>query len=115
MNYDVIDLDHLARQTGGDDALAREVLRLFAVQAPAELARMRSINGSGRREAAHLLVGSARAIGAAKVARLAAAIEAGGDGADALEVAVAEAIAFIAERFGPSDMIQTGSLPRNRL
>jgi HPt (histidine-containing phosphotransfer) domain-containing protein len=115
VHRDAIDLAHLNRQTGGDDALAAEVLRLFAAQAPVELVRLRSASASERRKAAHLLVGSARAIGAGEVARLAAEIEAGGKGVDALEAAIVEVIEFIAIHFGPSDSIRTGSAPRNRL
>lgn len=115
MHHDAIDLAHLNGQTGGDDALAAEVLRLFATQAPVELVRLRSESASERREAAHLLVGSARAIGAGEVARLAAEIETGEKGVDALEAAIAEVIEFIATRFGPGDSILTGSASRNRL
>ena len=95
MTRNAIDLIHLARQTGGDDALAGEVLRLFAARAPADCARLRTATGPERREIAHLLVGSARAIGADEVARQAAAIEAGGGDAGHLEAAIAEALAFI--------------------
>ena len=96
MNRQPIDLSHLARQAGEDEALAAEVLRLFAARAPADVARLKAASGQARREVAHLLVGSARAIGAEEVARLAAAIEAGGGDADALEAAVTEAVRFIA-------------------
>ena len=44
-----------------------------------------------------VIVGSARAIGAADVARTAAAIEAGGGDLAALEAAIAETCRFIAE------------------
>jgi HPt (histidine-containing phosphotransfer) domain-containing protein len=96
MTRQAIDLAHLARQTGQDEALAGEVLRLFAARAPADVARLRAVSGPARREVAHLLVGSARAIGAEDVARLAAAIEAGAGDEDALEAAVGEALRFIA-------------------
>jgi len=94
-----VDLSHLARQTGGDEALAREVLALYVARAAADLDRLKgAAAGEARREAAHLMVGSARAIGAARVSRLAAAVEEAAAGpcdlAD-LEAAVSEARAFV--------------------
>lgn len=91
-----IDLRVLREQAGGDRALEREVLRLFADGAPNDLARLRA-SDEERRMAAHRLVGSARAIGASEVARLAAAVESGAGDVAALEAAVAEARAFIVE------------------
>ncbi|HXF54599.1 MAG TPA: Hpt domain-containing protein [Hyphomicrobiaceae bacterium] len=67
-----IDFSHLSRYTLGDKALEQEVLALFAAEAPATLGRLRSARtGSAWREAAHTLKGSARAVGARKVAMLA--------------------------------------------
>jgi len=96
-----VDLDHLARQTGGDDALAREVLGLYVERSASDLDRLKAAAaGEARREAAHRMVGSARAIGAVTVARLAAAVEQAAEApcdlAD-LEAAVAEARAFVAD------------------
>ncbi len=95
MNQQPVDLAHLTRQTGGDDALAREVLQMFAAHAPADLARLKAASGQDRREIAHLIVGSARAIGAGEVAHLAAAVEAGSDETEALDAAMAETVGFI--------------------
>ncbi len=89
-----IDLDHLARQAGGNDELARHVLRLFCDRTPQDFERLKALSGRERQEAAHLIVGSARAIGAAELAYYAAAIEAGGADLAALEAALAEAEAF---------------------
>jgi len=91
-----IDLDQLHQQTGGDDALEREVLKLFLAHAPADLNQLTRVDGYERRVLAHRLVGSALGIGALEVARLAASVEAGAD-ADilALSAAVAEAVRFI--------------------
>ena len=97
-----VDLDHLARQTGGDRNLEREVLTLFLTRSAIDLDRLKTAAaGAGRRDAAHLIVGSARAIGAGKVARLAAAVEQGADGQTSvladLEAAVAEARRFVSD------------------
>jgi len=63
-----IDLVHLGRMTLGEATLAREVLRLFDRQAETLLAHIkRASPGSGAR-LAHTLKGSARGIGAWKVA-----------------------------------------------
>jgi HPt (histidine-containing phosphotransfer) domain-containing protein len=91
-----VDLQHLARQTGGNEALGREVLGMFLDGVPGDLARLRAAAGAERREAAHLIVGSARAIGAGEVGRAAAAIEAGSDDFAALEAAIHAVREFIA-------------------
>jgi HPt (histidine-containing phosphotransfer) domain-containing protein len=71
-----LDLAHLSRQTLGDRALEREVLRLFATQSAALLAVLAKAAGSDdRRAAAHTLKGSARAIGAWRVAHAAERVE----------------------------------------
>jgi HPt (histidine-containing phosphotransfer) domain-containing protein len=75
-----IDLTQLRRQTGGDARLEREVLGMFAAKAAADLKRIAAApTAAARREAAHALVGSARAVGASQIARLAAEIEASAD------------------------------------
>ncbi len=64
-----IDLAHLARYTLHDAALEQEILDLFARQAPVNLARLRQANGEKQwRDAVHTLKGSARAIGAWRLA-----------------------------------------------
>ena len=79
----VLDLDHLSRQTAGDRALEGELLALFEAQC----ARLRPLLAAGRpsgerADAAHTLKGSARAIGAWRLAaaadRLEAALRGGG-------------------------------------
>jgi HPt (histidine-containing phosphotransfer) domain-containing protein len=69
-----IDIDHLQRMTLGDAGLEREVLAMFAAQS------MGLITGLATRSAdaialAHMLKGSARAIGAFRVADAAEALE----------------------------------------
>jgi HPt (histidine-containing phosphotransfer) domain-containing protein len=91
-----VDLEHLARQTGGNDALAREVLRMFLDGIPGDMAKLKAAVGKERGEAAHLIVGSARAIGAMRVGQAAAAVEAGAGVLGELETAIDEARAFLA-------------------
>jgi HPt (histidine-containing phosphotransfer) domain-containing protein len=70
-----IDLVHLARTTMGDRSLEREVLQLFDRQSAQLIARMRSAAPDGRLMLAHTMKGSARGIGAWRVARAAEAVE----------------------------------------
>jgi HPt (histidine-containing phosphotransfer) domain-containing protein len=70
-----IDLVHLARMTLGERSLEREVLQLFDRQAMILLARMQEAPIEAVPALAHTLKGSARAIGAAHVARAAEAVE----------------------------------------
>jgi HPt (histidine-containing phosphotransfer) domain-containing protein len=67
-----IDRTYLARFTLGNTALEREVLELFASQAPQYLERLGSaVSACDFAEAAHALKGSAAAVGARPLARLA--------------------------------------------
>ncbi|MFM8751472.1 Hpt domain-containing protein [Rhabdaerophilum sp.] len=71
-----VDLVHLARQTLGDRALEREVLSLFKVQTKVIIAQLHEIGDEKMRyDLAHTLKGSARAVGAWKVAEAAEACE----------------------------------------
>ena len=100
---EALDLAHLARMTLGDDGLEREVLGLFAQQAGLLLTRMIEGEPAIAATAAHTLKGSARGIGAWRVARAAEAVEFA-DGAaqaravGALKSALDEARAAIARR-----------------
>ena len=73
-----IDLVHLARMTLGDRSLEREVLQLFDRQSALLIARMRNAAPDGVATIAHTLKGSARGIGAWRVARAAEAVELAG-------------------------------------
>lgn len=93
----VIDTDHLGRMTLGDRRLEREILELFVRQAALMLDRIAGAEPSLAAAAAHTLKGSARGIGAWRVARAAELLEqaAGGEGGDvgnrsALDEAIAE-------------------------
>jgi HPt (histidine-containing phosphotransfer) domain-containing protein len=102
-----LDLVHLRRFTLGDQALEREILDLFITQAPITLAALKAaITERDWRIAAHTLKGSARAVGAWPVARIAERAEglSRRNEASACESAVqdlahalSEAGAFIAE------------------
>ena len=71
-----IDLVHLARQTLGDRALEREILDLFTTQVRVVLGRLQAAAvADARLDLAHTLKGSARAVGAWKVAAEAEACE----------------------------------------
>jgi hypothetical protein len=71
-----IDRAHLARMTHAEPDLEREVLGLFATQTELLLGRIRGASPAAAGALAHTLCGSARGIGAWKVAEAAAAVEA---------------------------------------
>jgi HPt (histidine-containing phosphotransfer) domain-containing protein len=80
-----IDLAHLRRCTAGDDVLGQEIIALFHRNASAMVAQIAAASeAEGRREAGHSLKGSALAVGAWDVARLAAAVEAAADDPEAV-------------------------------
>jgi HPt (histidine-containing phosphotransfer) domain-containing protein len=109
-SVETIDLEHLARMTFGERRLEAEVLTLFDRQAAVLLARMRDSAPAAVAAFAHTLKGSARGIGAWRVAEAAAAVEADAIRSDAGEVAgalarlaaaVDEAKTAIADRLQP--------------
>ena len=65
----VIDDDHLSRMTLGDRRLEREVLEIFVRQTVIMLERIAGAEPALAAAAAHTLTGSARGIGAWRVAR----------------------------------------------
>jgi HPt (histidine-containing phosphotransfer) domain-containing protein len=110
-----IDRAYLARFTLGNESLAREVLELFAAQAPLYLeALQRASTDRGWREAAHTLRGAAGAVGARQLQRLAELAERVGRGPPGaareaerelaigvIKAAVAAACREIADMFAP--------------
>jgi len=82
-----IDFEHLKRMTLDDADLEREVLAMFAAQAAGLIGSLATLPDNAD-ALAHTLKGSARAIGAFRVADAAEALEAamlkGGDQAQAL-------------------------------
>jgi len=95
----IIDEDHLGRMTLGDRSLEREVLQIFARQTTLMLERISVAKPACAAAAAHTLKGSARGIGAWRVAQAAERLEqavARGD-ARAMSAAMAELEAASAE------------------
>lgn len=89
----VIDLEHLARYTGGDAALNGEILRLFDSQASELVVRLRAIldarDAKSWKEVTHSIKGAARGVGAFALADAAAECERVGlDDADAAAQAI---------------------------
>jgi HPt (histidine-containing phosphotransfer) domain-containing protein len=71
-----VDLDHLARYTGGDPAVDREILTLFVRQSVAMLAQLPGVRDAKTwHHLVHSLKGAARGIGAFALAELAAEAE----------------------------------------
>jgi len=74
-----IDLNHLARYTGGDKVLNGEILRLFDGQINDMVAQLNSVrtHGDARRwrEITHTIKGAARGVGAFEMGDVAAAAE----------------------------------------
>ena len=80
-----IDLAHLRRCTAGDDVLGQEIIALFHRNASATVVRIAAAgDAEERRQASHSLKGSALAVGAWEVARLASAVEVAADDAEAV-------------------------------
>jgi HPt (histidine-containing phosphotransfer) domain-containing protein len=71
----ILDLDHLVRMTLGDHALEREVLEIFVRQSAMMLGCIVDAGPVRLAEVAHTMSGSARGIGAWRVARAAERLE----------------------------------------
>ncbi|MCB1442166.1 MAG: Hpt domain-containing protein [Methyloceanibacter sp.] len=104
-----VDMAHLARYTLGDQALEREVLELFCSQSVTQLERLRTASSDKEwSDIAHSLKGSARSVGAWRMARAAERAEAlqfdspAGERAayvDELDASLKEADAYIRSVF----------------
>ncbi len=90
-----VDLVHLARYTLGNKVLEREILDLFVGQSRVTLARLEAATTDKEwRDEAHALLGSAKAVGAKRVAdRVLVAQKLPGAFANSQRVAVLETIA----------------------
>jgi len=86
LQLDVIDEQHLACMTLGDSRLEREVLELFLRQAALMLGRVGAAPPTLAIAAAHTLKGSARGIGAWRLARAAEAFEQAVAEADEIQI-----------------------------
>jgi len=113
MSIPALDVDHLRDQTQGDEALERQILALFRLQARQVIMSLKNEPSSGspqKSNFAHLLKGSALAVGATRVAAMAAAYESLASQAnqnslgilEALRGAIEEAVAAIDQRIGPA-------------
>ncbi|HEY2183538.1 MAG TPA: Hpt domain-containing protein [Xanthobacteraceae bacterium] len=107
-----IDLAHLDRMTFGEKSLAREVLRLFDRQADILSARISQADPEAAAALAHTLKGSARGVGAWKVAGAAEELEIAARQLDAnklsrnlekIQSAVTQARAAIAAMLGAAE------------
>jgi HPt (histidine-containing phosphotransfer) domain-containing protein len=108
----VLDLAHLARMTLGDRAVEQEVLRLFAGQATTTAQRLCADSASAAASCAHTLKGSARGIGAWRLALAAERVErAAADGGD-LGAALAQMHAALeAARVAVNERLQGPGVP----
>jgi len=71
-----LDLEHLSHYTLGSEELAAEIVGLFLVQMPSILAMLRSATSPADwKLATHTLKGSALAVGAMRIARIAGELE----------------------------------------
>ena len=79
MGNNAIDLEHLARYTGGERGLNSEVLQLFDGQMTRMVAELHTLlasrDGKRWREVAHSIKGAARGVGAFSMGDLAASAE----------------------------------------
>ena len=91
-----IDIDHLQRMTLGDASLEREVLAMFSAQSVSLIAGL-TAKSADATALAHMLKGSARAIGAFRVADAAELLEAGLRNGDDPSQALAEVDDAVAE------------------
>jgi len=91
---DVLDILHLAEQTGADSGLQRELLDLFVRQSAEFMAQIRGVSVA-EPGFLHRLKGSARAIGAFELADTAAELERGQSQAERLAAALRRTLAAI--------------------
>ena len=108
-----IDIEHLSRMTLGERSLEREVLALFDRQAGMLPTRMSPATLPETAASAHTLKGSARGIGAWRVADAAEAVECAKTAElrhaiSALGAAVNEARAAIADLLQPRPALDNG-------
>jgi HPt (histidine-containing phosphotransfer) domain-containing protein len=86
----VLDEGHLRRMTLGDQSLEREVLQVFARQITLMLRRIARAEPGHAAAAAHTLKGSARGLGAWRVANAAERLEQAAAGLGDMSGAIAE-------------------------
>ncbi len=107
VNTPAIDFEHLRTYTGGDTAVEHEILGVFIQQADIWV-RMLQSSGDNKAwvDAAHSLKGSARGVGAWRVAEICepaeqladeSTVEERDTAIDALKTAIADTVDFIQE------------------
>jgi len=78
-SHAIVDIEHLSRYTGGDEALNAEVLQLFDTQTGELVEKLRAVlearDAKSWKEVTHTLKGAARGVGAFTLADAAAAAE----------------------------------------
>ncbi len=99
-----IDIDHLQRMTLGDAGLEREVLLMFSAQSVSLLAGL-TAGSADTTTLAHMLKGSARAIGAFRVAKASELLEASLRNGEDPSPALAEVDDAVAEARAAIDML----------
>ncbi|WP_020177941.1 Hpt domain-containing protein [Methylopila sp. M107] len=93
-----IDVGHLTRQTMGDRSLEREVLELFRRQSRILMFRLEALTApKDRAGVAHTLKGSARGVGASRVAFAAEELERAAQHGEPTGKALAELAESVAE------------------
>lgn len=92
-----IDRNHLARMTLGDASLEREVLQLFDRQATMLVAHLQDADAAAVAALAHTLKGSARGIGAWRVAHAAETLEVTAGRAAHRQTAIAQLVVAVDE------------------
>lgn len=80
---EILDRAHLVRYTLSDSSLEREIIGLFLAQLPLLLSQLKvAADAADWKMASHTLKGSARAVGAARIAVIAERLEERGWGKD---------------------------------
>ncbi|MDX6807049.1 Hpt domain-containing protein [Terrihabitans rhizophilus] len=104
-----LDLDHLSRRTSGDAALEREVLAIFRRQARQVLFQLEAMTDPHTRlKIAQSLNGSAKGVGAWRVAEAAEALEAAMRDERPAGAVVADLAESISDAIGEIDNVLEG-------
>lgn len=108
----ILDRNHLARYTLGDADLEQEVLELFLGQMPQTLAILgESEDQNSRTRAAHTIKGSARAVGAWKLAEAAERAESITTKCQCWDALIADVVSAAAEVRGQITALDGGKRP----
>jgi HPt (histidine-containing phosphotransfer) domain-containing protein len=121
---EVFDREDMRRRLGGDEALLREILELFAEDAPLQLRALREGVDASNTELvvrhAHILQGQAANISAARMREVSLAAEAAGRDGDldrvrellpGIEISLESLLAALREGSGSAGSIPCGDVP----